>query len=154
MRSVPSSLSSGAFLPPPFLQAFPLLVPGHVPPLLPSLVSLFIYSSCGKWAFHHLLWSFLPTATFTSFPAPGCWACATAPAFSSQLVYWFTVPWRIAPPPLFSAQGAPPSLLPDFFVIIAYYTVFFFFFPWVGVSLSRGLCWSGPGLSDWVPCAA
>jgi hypothetical protein len=27
-----------------------------------------------------------PTATFTSFPAPGCWACATAPAFSSQLV--------------------------------------------------------------------
>jgi hypothetical protein len=24
---------------------------------------------------------------------------------------------------------------------------FFLFFPWVGVSLSRGLCWSGPGLS-------
>jgi hypothetical protein len=33
-----------------------------------------------------LLWSFPPTATFTSFPAPGCWACATAPAFSGRLV--------------------------------------------------------------------
>jgi hypothetical protein len=31
---------------------------------------------------------------------------------------------------------------------------FFFFFPWVGVSLSRGLCWSGPGLSMGVPCVA
>jgi hypothetical protein len=33
-----------------------------------------------------LLWSFPPTATFTSFPPPGCWVCATAPALSSQLV--------------------------------------------------------------------
>jgi hypothetical protein len=33
-----------------------------------------------------LLWSFPPTATFTRFPTPDCWACATAPAFSSQLV--------------------------------------------------------------------
>jgi hypothetical protein len=29
----------------------------------------------------HLLWCFPPSATFTSFPAPGCWACATTPAF-------------------------------------------------------------------------
>jgi uncharacterized membrane protein YqaE (UPF0057 family) len=28
----------------------------------------------------------------------------------------------------------------------------FLFFPWVGVGLSRGLCWSGPGLSVGVPC--
>jgi hypothetical protein len=34
-----------------------------------------------------LLWSCPPTATFTSFPAPGCWACAATPAFSSRLVY-------------------------------------------------------------------
>jgi hypothetical protein len=27
-----------------------------------------------------LLWSFPPTATFTSFPTPECWACAAAPA--------------------------------------------------------------------------
>jgi hypothetical protein len=39
-------LSCGVFLPPPLLQAFPLLVDGWVlPPLLPSLASLFIYSS-------------------------------------------------------------------------------------------------------------
>jgi hypothetical protein len=34
-----------------------------------------------------LLCSSSPTATFTSFPTPGCWACATAPAFSGRLVY-------------------------------------------------------------------
>jgi hypothetical protein len=44
MGSVSSPLSCGVFLPPPFLQAFPLLVFGHVPPFLPSLASLFIYS--------------------------------------------------------------------------------------------------------------
>jgi hypothetical protein len=35
---------------------------------------MFIYSSCGRWVFPPLLWSFPPTATFTSFPAPGYWA--------------------------------------------------------------------------------
>jgi hypothetical protein len=38
-------LSCGVFLPPPLLQAFPLLVAGWVLPLLPSPASLFIYSS-------------------------------------------------------------------------------------------------------------
>jgi hypothetical protein len=37
--------SCGIFLPLPLLQAFSLLVAGRVPPLLPSLASLFIYSS-------------------------------------------------------------------------------------------------------------
>jgi hypothetical protein len=42
-----SPLSCGVFLPLPLLQAFPLLVAGRVPPLLPSPAqpSLFIYSS-------------------------------------------------------------------------------------------------------------
>jgi hypothetical protein len=35
-----------------------------------------------------LQWSFPHTATFTSFPIPGCWACAATPAFSSWLVYF------------------------------------------------------------------
>jgi hypothetical protein len=52
-----------------------------------SQAQVFIYSSRGKWVFPPLLWSFPPTSTFTSFPAPGCWAFAAAPAFSSQLVY-------------------------------------------------------------------
>jgi hypothetical protein len=62
--------------------------------------------------------------------------------------------WGISLPPLFRAQGAPPSLLCVFFVVVANYSVVFFFFPWVGVGLSRGLSWSGPGLSAGVPHAA
>jgi hypothetical protein len=77
-----------------------------------------------------LLWSFPPTATFISFPAPVCWAYAAAPAFSSRLVV------RDCPSPLFGAQGTPPSLLRVFFVVIAHYSVSLF--PWVGVGLSPG----------------
>jgi hypothetical protein len=47
---------------------------------------VFIYSSHGKWASPPLLWSFPPTTTFTSFPAPDCWVCVATPAFSSWLV--------------------------------------------------------------------
>jgi hypothetical protein len=45
MGSGSSPLSCGVFLPLPLLQAFPLLVAGHVPLLLLSLASLFIYNS-------------------------------------------------------------------------------------------------------------
>jgi hypothetical protein len=41
----PFHISCGVFLPLPLLQVFPLLVVGRVPLLLPSLTSLFIYSS-------------------------------------------------------------------------------------------------------------
>jgi hypothetical protein len=34
---------------------------------------VFIYSSCGRWVFPPLLWSFPPTTAFTSFPAPDYW---------------------------------------------------------------------------------
>jgi hypothetical protein len=60
--------------------------------------------------------------------------------------------WGISPPLLFGTRGTLPSLLCVFFVVIAYYSVFFSLFSWVGFSLSRGLCWSGPGLSLGVPC--
>jgi hypothetical protein len=56
-------------------------------------------------------------------------------------------------PRLFGAQGVPPLLVLVFIVVIAYYSVSPFF-PWVGVGLSRGLCWSGPGLSVGVLCTA
>jgi hypothetical protein len=62
--------------------------------------------------------------------------------------------WGVSPPPLFGTHGTLPSLLCVFFVVIANSSVFFFFFPWVGVGLSRGLCWSGPGLSVGVLHAA
>jgi hypothetical protein len=101
------------------LQAFPFpSTLGEVTLHPLSLACLFIYSLRGKWVFPALLWSFPPAATFTIFPAPGCWACTIAPAFSSWLV-------RDFPSPLFSAQGAPPSLLHVFFVI-AYYSASLF----------------------------
>jgi hypothetical protein len=61
-------------VPGPLLQAFPFpstLGKVTLHPL--SQACVFIYSSCGKWVFPHLLWSFPPTAASTSFPAPDYW---------------------------------------------------------------------------------
>jgi hypothetical protein len=110
-----------------------------------SQACVFIYSSCGKWVFPPLLWSFHPTATFTSFPTPDCWACATAPTFSGQLVY---LQFRGGLPlPHFGAQGAPPYL-PHVFFLLLLIIQFFFFFPWVGsvwpggyADLAQGCLW-------------
>jgi hypothetical protein len=96
---------------------------GEVALHLLSPAGMFIYSSCEKWAFPPLLWSFPPTAIFTSFPTPGCWVGATTPAFSSWLVYLQFHGGFPLPP--FSTQGAPPSLLYVFFVL-AYYSVSLF----------------------------
>jgi hypothetical protein len=94
-------LSHGVFLPLPLLQAFPLLVAGHVPPLLPS-------------------------------PA--------------QLVYLQFREGFPSPP---SALRAPRPLC--FVSLLLLVLITQSFFPWVGVGLSRGLCYSGPGLSVGVP---
>jgi hypothetical protein len=98
--------------------------------------------------FPPLLWSFPPTATSTSFPAPDCCKCAAAPAFSSQLVV------RDFPSPHLWHSGHPTLFATCLFCCYCILFSFLFFFPWVGVSLSRGLCWSGPGMSVGVPCAA
>jgi hypothetical protein len=59
----------------PLLQAFPLpSTQGEVTLHLLSQACMFVYSSRGKWVFPPLLWSFPPTATFTSFSAPDYWA--------------------------------------------------------------------------------
>jgi hypothetical protein len=72
------------------LQAFPFpSTLGEVTLHQLSQACMFIYSSHGKWVFPPLLWSFPPTATFTSFPSPGCWAAA--PAFSGPACL-FTIP--------------------------------------------------------------
>jgi hypothetical protein len=58
-------------MPEPLLQAFPFpstLGEVTLHPLSQACVS--VYSLHGKWAFPPLLWSFPPTATFTSFSAP------------------------------------------------------------------------------------
>jgi hypothetical protein len=103
----------------PLLEAFPFpstLGEVTLHPLSPA--SMFIDSSHGKCALPPLLWSFPPTAAFTSFPSPGCWACAAASAFSGWLVYLQFC--EGLPLPHLGAQGTPPSLLCVFFVVVYY----------------------------------
>jgi hypothetical protein len=116
--------------------------------LLPA--AMFIYSSRGKWVFPPLLWSFPPSTTLTSFPPPGCWAHAPAPARGSPAhpASLFTVPGRI-PFPQSSVLSVPHPLpcVSCSCCLLLSFSVFF----QVEVSLSRGLCCSGPGLSVGVP---
>jgi hypothetical protein len=92
-----------------------------------------------------LLWSFPPTTTFVSFPAPGCWACAASPAFSSQLVYLqFHEGFPLSP---FGAQGALPFLLHVFVVVVVYAVIPLFVPGWGAVwpggyaDLAQGCLW-------------
>jgi hypothetical protein len=130
----------------PLLQAF--LFPstlGEVTLQPLSQACVFVYSSRGKWVFPSLLWSFPPSTTLTSFPAPGCWACAPAPALSGQarLVYLqFWEEFHSLP----SALRVPHPLCYVSLLFLLMITQFLFFSR-VEVGLSRGLCWSGPGLS-------
>jgi hypothetical protein len=58
----------------PLLQAFPFpSTLGEVTLHLLSQACVLVYSSCGKWVFPPLLWSFPPIATFTSFSSPFYW---------------------------------------------------------------------------------
>jgi hypothetical protein len=111
------------------LQAFPFpSTLGEVTLHPLSQACVFVYSSRGKWVFPPLLWSFPPSATLTSFPAPGCWASAPAPTRASPARPGLFIysSWKESPCPLFSAQCAPPSLLHVFIVLIAYYSVSLF----------------------------
>jgi hypothetical protein len=118
----------------PLLQAFPFpSTLGEVTLHPLSQACVFIYSSRGKWVFPPLLWSFPPTATFYKLPTPGCWACATAHAFSSWLVYLQFCEGLPLPLPL--ALRAPHPLCYMSFLL---FLLFFFLF-----SLGRG--WSVQG---------
>jgi hypothetical protein len=109
----------------PLLQAFPFpSTLGEVTLHQLSQAGLFIYISYGKWAFTPLLWSFPPTATYTSFPAPGCWARA-APAFSSRLVYIQFC--EGLPLPSSSVLRAPRPLCYVSFLLLLIIQVFFLF---------------------------
>jgi hypothetical protein len=98
-----------------------------------------------------LLWSFPPSATLTSFPAPGCWVHTPTPALSGQarLVYLQFREGLLSPPS--SALRAPHPLCYMSLLCLLLITQFLFF-PWVAVSLSSGLCLSGPGMIVRVPC--
>jgi hypothetical protein len=111
---------------------------------------VFIYSLRGRWVFPPLLWSFPPSATLTSFPAPGCWvhtpSHGDSPARPGLFIYSSE---KDSPSPLLEAQGAHPLCSMSLLFLLLFTQ--FLFFPWVEVSLSRGLCCSGPGLSVGVP---
>jgi hypothetical protein len=92
----------------PLLQAFPFpSTLGEVTLHLLSQACMFTYSSCGKWVFPPLPWSFPPTAAFTSCPAPDCLACAAAPA-ASMFVYSLCGRW-VFPSLLWSFPPSPLS---------------------------------------------
>jgi hypothetical protein len=108
--------------------------------LLPQ-ACMFIYSSRGKWVFPPLLWSFPPTAAFTSFPAPVCWACAMAPAFSGPACL-FTVLWGIPFCPLLVLRVLHPLCYMSFLLLLLIIQLFFSFFPgWGSVCLGAMLIW-------------
>jgi hypothetical protein len=113
--------------------------------LLPA--TMFVYSSHGKWVFSPLLWNFPPSATLTSFPTPGCWARAPAPTRASlaRSACLFTVPGSFS----FHQSSAlsVPHPLSHVSLLFLLLISQFLFFPRGGVSLSRGLCCSGLGLS-------
>jgi hypothetical protein len=111
-----------------------------------SQACVFIYSLHRKWVFLPLLWSFPPTTTFTSFPAPGCWACATTPAFSARLLYLQF--HGGLPLPCSSAFRAPHPLCYVSFLLLLLIIQFFSFFPgWGSVcpggyaDLAQGCLW-------------
>jgi hypothetical protein len=152
--------SCGMWVSPPLLWSFPptttftsFPAPDYWVVLLLLPATMFVYSSCGKWVFPPLLWSFPPSATLTSFPALVCWARAPTPTRASPAcpACLFTVPGRI-PFPQSSALSVPHPLSSVSLLFLLLISQFlFFFFPLVEVSLSRGLCCSGPGLSVGVP---
>jgi hypothetical protein len=136
----------------------------HVPfvlssiqPYLPFAIAVFFFFNCSSCWEVPLAPSPMELSSrqpqLQAFPSPRllgrcCHSCLLWP------VCLFRFTWRIAPPPLSRAQGAPPSLLHVLFFSAAclLFSLFFsLFFSWVVVSLSRGLCWSGPGLSVGVP---
>jgi hypothetical protein len=121
----------------PLLQAFPFpSTLGEVTLHLLSLAGVFVYSSCGRWVFPPLLWHFPPSATFTSFPGPDCWAC-TATAFSGPPGLFIYSSRKESLAPL--RRSGHPALFP-MCLYCSYCLLLSFFFPWVGVGLSRGLC--------------
>jgi hypothetical protein len=103
-----------------------------------SQACVFIYSSHGKWVFPPLLWSFPPSSTLTSFPAPGCWAHATAPTLSGQahLVYLQFCEGFPSPP---LALRVPHPLCYVSLLFLLLIIQFLFFFPGWGSAVQGAM---------------
>jgi hypothetical protein len=62
------------------------------------------------WVFPPLLWSFPPSTTLTSFPIPGCWTHAPAPALSGQAPLVYLQFWEGFLSPPLQCSGCPTVL--------------------------------------------
>jgi hypothetical protein len=126
----------------PLLQAFPFpSTLGEVTLHPLSQASVFVYSSRGQWVFPPLLWSFPPSTTLTSFPTPGCWACAPTPALSSQarLVY---LQFREGfPSPALRRSGCPTLFAMCLYCSYCLLLSFSFFPGWGSVRQGAMLIW-------------
>jgi hypothetical protein len=142
-------LSCGVFLPPPLLQAFPLVINGQCccscqPPCLftAHVGSGSSLLSCGVFLPPLLSQAFLP---LVAGHAP---LLLLEPLWPAWLVY---LQFREG----FPSPNLQCSVHPTLFPVCLYCSycllLSFSFFPQVEVSLSRGLCCSGPGLSVGVP---
>jgi hypothetical protein len=89
---------------------------------------MLVYSSCGKWVFPPLLWSFPLSTTLTSFPASGCWARAPLQSealLPTQLVYFQSR--KGFPSPNLRYSGHPtlfPSCLYCFYCLLLSFSFF------------------------------
>jgi hypothetical protein len=129
MGSGSSPLSCEVFLLPLLLQPFPLLIAGCVLLLLPA--SVFVYSSCGKWVFPLLLWSFPPSATHKVSRSWLLGACPlSCPLHPGLACLHFREGF---PSPPLQHSGHPTLFATCLYFSIAYYSVSLF-------SLGRG--WS------------
>jgi hypothetical protein len=100
----------------PLLQAFPFPSTGKGDTAPCCQACVFIYSSCGKWVFPPLLWSFPPTATLTSFPVPDYWAVLLL-LLAAVFVYssrgkWVFPPLTSVPAPGCWTRPAPARASP------------------------------------------
>jgi hypothetical protein len=105
--------------------------------LLPA--GVFVYSSHERWVFPPLLWSFLPSATLTSFPTPGCWARAPQPcscqSLSGQAWLVYLQFWEGFPSPTLQSTGHPTLFATCLFCSHCLLLGFSFFPGWGSVCL-------------------
>jgi hypothetical protein len=136
LGSGPSPLSCGVFLPPPLLQAFPLLIAGHV------LHSCLFQLAC---LFTAHMGSGLPPSPveFSSHChfyklshswVLGMWCCSCL--LLPCLFFYSSV--RDSPPPPLALRVPCPLCYVSFMLLLL--IIQFLFYPWLGLSLSKGLC--------------
>jgi hypothetical protein len=142
MGCAPPPLSSAACHTSLLLQAFPSpSTLGEVAPHLPTLAGMFIYSSRGKYPSPTLQWN--PPHDSHCYKLSHSKVAGRVLSFLASLVGLFIYSsTRECPSPTLWSSGCPALFATFLFFSAAclLFSLFFSFFPWVGVSLSRGLC--------------